>query len=138
MYFPDMGTSTQIAEGPHVRAIGWLDASHPFPTGALSRVTVDCIRSYAKHWGQSIRALDWPVFAGPHKCDFCSAFWASGNFGVPTGDVLFVCPEMIAHYVAAHHYMPPGAFVDAVESAPLPGSEAYQVLVTPFRKPRAP
>ena len=32
-YFPDLGTVTMAAAGPHVRAIGWLDADYAYETG---------------------------------------------------------------------------------------------------------
>jgi hypothetical protein len=92
-----MSTTTQIASGPFIRAVGWLDASHPFPTGPLDGALLDRIYAFADAWSASVRALGWPVAAGPHTCELCGAFRASGNFGVPAGEVLFVCPEMIGH-----------------------------------------
>ena len=32
-FFPDLGTVTMAAAGPHVRAIGWLDVDYPYETG---------------------------------------------------------------------------------------------------------
>lgn len=136
MYFPDLGTRTQIASGAHVRAVGWLDAVHPFPAGELPAEAVDRIGAFAARWGESVDDLGWGVFAGSHRCELCSAAVASGNFGVPAGDILFVCPEMIVHYVTAHRYLPPGEFVDAILAASLPGSEDYASAVARFRPGR--
>ena len=138
MYFPDMGTTTQVIDGPQIRAVGWLDALHPFSTGSVEAPVLDRIRVFAKAWGASGQALGWGAFAGPHTCDLCGAFRASGNFGVPHGDVLFVCPEMIVHYVAEHGYCPPPAFVAAITDAALPGSEAYAIAAAPFHRRAAP
>ncbi len=132
MYFPDMGTVTQIAEGPHVRAVGWLDAAHPFPTGTVEPEVVARILAFAKTWGSSTRALGWPAAAGPHTCDFCRTARASGNFGVPHGNILFVCPEMIAHYVGDHGYLPPSEFFVAIMIAEIPGTDAYARSVAAF------
>ena len=133
MYYPDLGTSAQIASGPHVRAVGWLDAEHAFTTGRLDDQVIERIRAFARAWGASIEALGWPAAAGGHQCELCEAVWAGGNFGVPQGDILFVCPEMIAHYVADHAYAPPAEFVAAITSSELPGSDAYAKAVAPFR-----
>jgi hypothetical protein len=32
-HFADLDTTTQIASGPHIRAIGWLSAQHSYPRG---------------------------------------------------------------------------------------------------------
>ena len=133
MYFADLGTSTAIAGGPHVRAVGWLAASHPFATGELAPLAGDRVAVYAARWRQSVDALDWPMAAGLHTCELCGAFDAGGNFGVPAGDLLFVCPEMLGHYVTAHRYLPPREFVDALAKAPLPGSAEYRDAVRSFR-----
>jgi hypothetical protein len=48
-----------------------------------------------------------------------------GNFGVPSGDLLFVAPEMVVHYIEQHGYRPPAEFVAAVFRSPLPDTEDY-------------
>jgi hypothetical protein len=135
VYFPDLGTSTDIVAGPHVRAVGWLDADHRFPTGRVEAAVLARIQAFARAWGSSVKALGWPVAAGPHRCELCGGAMASGNFGVPGGDVLFVCPEMIAHYVADHGYLPPKEFLDAIMEADLPGTDSYRKAVAAY--PRA-
>jgi hypothetical protein len=131
-YFADLDTTTQIARGPHVRAIGWLSAKHAYPRGASSPAFTDRLRSLCQRWGESGDALDWPVAAGPHTCELCNDFRASGNIGVPSGAALFVAPEMVAHYVEQHSYLPPQEFVDAVLASPAPGTADYADAVKPF------
>lgn len=60
------------------------------------------------------------AFSGVHHCKLCQYDSPSGhaNLFVPDGSRIFVCPELIVHYIAAHHYQPPEAFVDAVEQCP--------------------
>jgi len=108
-----------MLDGPHVRAVGWLDATHSFSTGPVEAAVLDRIRAFAQAWRLSVEALEWPCAAGDHTCELCGSFEASGNLGVPAGDILFVCPEMIAHYVGNHDYLPPKEFVDAILRAPL-------------------
>jgi hypothetical protein len=66
---------------------------------------------------------------GVHTCELCGSFKAGGNLGVPGDGVLYVAPEMIAHYVSAHGYLPPDEFVQAVSVSPLPGTEEYERAV---------
>ncbi|HXI59575.1 MAG TPA: hypothetical protein VNO55_26085, partial [Polyangia bacterium] len=91
-HFADLDTATQIAIGPHVRAIGWLSAEHSYPKGAASESFIARLQTLCAGWIGSVRALHWPVAAGPHTCELCKEFRASGNFGIPAGGVLFVAP----------------------------------------------
>jgi hypothetical protein len=129
-FFPDLGPHTGIIDGPHIRAVGWLAAGHPFDTGEVPADLVDRIAQYADRWDHSVRALRWPVAKGPHTCELCHRERRSGNFGVPSGRrILYVCPEMIAHYVSAHSYRPPREFLDAIATAALPGTPEYAAAV---------
>ena len=132
MHFPDLSQDTQIASGPFVRAIGWLGAGHLFPRGPATSEFLVKLRSYCAAWSKSTQALGWPIAMGPHTCEFCGTFRASGNLGVPGGDILFVAPEMLAHYVEVHSYAPPDEFVKAVVAAPLPGTAEYDATVRIF------
>jgi hypothetical protein len=52
------------------------------------------------------------------------------NLFVPCGDIIFVAPAMIAHYIAAHHYLPPEAFlVAAISIAPLSRQDYLRSLM---------
>ncbi len=125
-YFADLDTKTQIAAGANVRAVGWLDARHVFPTGELANRILDRLRLFSGGWPASTEALGWPSAAGFHTCDLCGSHRTSGNFGVPGTDVLYVCPEMIAHYAGEHSYLPPGEFIEALIASPLPGTQSYR------------
>jgi hypothetical protein len=134
-FFPDLGTETMVASGPHIRAVGWLGAVHDFPTGRLPQKCFTRLEEFAKRWGQSAISLHWPFFMGPHNCELCRNFHASGNFGVPAGAVLFVCPQMIVHYIGVHSYLPPPEFIEAVERSPLPATDEYAALVLTLASP---
>ena len=123
-----------IAHGDHVRAIGWLSDQHPFPTGDTPPEFLARLKEFCQRWAEGLAPLAWGVFAGPHRCELCRGFMASGNVGVPAGDVLSAAPEMVAHYVEAHRYAPPAEFITAVLSAPLPGTPEYAEAVAPFRE----
>jgi hypothetical protein len=131
-HFADLSTTTQIARGPHVRAIGWLSAKYSYPKGPSPEAFIERLRSLCGRWGESVRALDWPIAGGFHTCELCNDFRAAGNFGVPAGAALFVAPEMVAHYVEKHGYLPPQEFIDAVMVSPTPGTADYADAVKLF------
>src|SRR5438874_9017018 len=45
MYYADNSHETQIAEGPGIRAIGWLDNEHPFSVGPTTAEFRDRLRA---------------------------------------------------------------------------------------------
>lgn len=130
-YFLDLGTESGIVCGPRVRAIGWLSSSHPYPRGEASPTAfVAKLREVCAAWGGGLVDLGWPAAGGSHTCDFCGSFWASGNIGIPSLDVLYAAPEMVAHYVEAHGYLPPEEFVATVLACPMLGSPEYAMAVS--------
>jgi hypothetical protein len=76
--------------------------------------------------------LYFGAFGGLHTCEFCGRAHGINNFGVPSGDLLFVAPELVVHYIEEHGYSPPAAFVEAVLRSPLPDTEEYQLITEPF------
>src|SRR5689334_4498125 len=133
-YFPDLGSQSMLMSASFVRAVGWLSRHHPYSQGHVSDAPKARLNDYCRRWGLSCEALWWPVCAGVHRCEFCLQFMAAGHFGVPAQDVLYVCPEMIGHYVEAHGYLPPREFLDALLVAPVPGTEEYAAAVASFRE----
>lgn len=133
-WFPDLGTMTQVDGGAHVRAVGWLSVQQPFPLGAVPAEFLDRLWEFARRSGDSIRALGWGMAMGWHDCELCNADRGTRNFGVPYGELLFVAPEMLPHYVEVHRYRPPAEFMRALMESPLPGTDEYRTLVAPFRR----
>lgn len=132
-WFPDMGNSCLVARGNHIRAVGWLSDKHPFPIGDTSPEFLSRLKEFCRRWGDGIEPLWWGMFLGSHLCELCGEYSASGNIGVPAGDILFAAPEMVIHYVEVHRYAPPTEFVAAVLAAPLPGTPEYTKAVAAFR-----
>jgi len=133
-FYSDLSRRTMVTSGRYVRAVGWLSRDQPFPKGAAAAKTVDRLHQFAARWRESTHDLGWGLFRGLHRCEFCGQVRMFGNFGVPAGEILYVAPEMVSHYVETHGYAPPSAFVAAVMSAPLPGTEEYTILVRQFRR----
>ena len=109
--------------------VGWLHAAHGFPTGESVPALVSNL----------VRLCREPVNVkrGWHSCELCQRHRSATSLG-PTvvhdadGDlrvghaeirvhandgVTFAAPDMIVHYVLAHRYLPPEAFVEAVVAA---------------------
>jgi hypothetical protein len=141
-FYADLGTKTQVADGDHIRAVGWLSDTHAFPQSDVPPAFAERLTQFARLSPESTKALHWPRFFGGHTCELCprklsrrgGADLPEGwlNFGVPAGDILFVAPELIVHYVQDHHYAPPPDFIAAVLTAPLPGTPEYLAAIKQF------
>jgi hypothetical protein len=131
-FFPDMGRQSMVAAGDHVRAVGWLHPDHRFTKGNVSAEFLSRLKDFVARSGRSAEALYFGAFGGFHTCEFCSKAHGINNFGVPSGDLLFIAPEMVVHYVEQHGYCPPAEFIAAVMRSPLPDSEEYQLITEPF------
>src|SRR5438876_6044611 len=59
MYYADNSHETQIAGGPSIRAIGWLDGEHPFSMGSTSAEFRDRLRALCNRWPDGLEALGW-------------------------------------------------------------------------------
>src|SRR5205823_2146919 len=74
----------------------------------------------------------FPGFGGLHQCEFCGQAYGLDNLGVPSGDLLFVFPDLIVHYVEQHGYKPPEEFIAALFRSPFPDTEEFQIITEPF------
>jgi hypothetical protein len=131
-FFPDMGPVSLVAAGEHVRAIAWLHPDHPYITGAVPTAFLTRLKEFI---GRPSRAGDdfcFPGFGGLHTCEFCARAHGAGNFGLPSGDLLFIFPDMIVHYIEVHGYKPPDQFIEALMRSPMRDSEEFEVLSEPF------
>jgi len=121
-----------IATGPNIRAVGWLSVEYPFPKGDVPQQFIDRLELFCTKWDVISVALEWPASGGSHECEFCGKFRASGSIGIPAGEILFVAPDMIAHYVKQHSYQPPAEFISAVMDAPATGTLEFKNAVSKF------
>jgi len=118
------------------KAVGWLDASHSFPRATPSPSLLDSLWRYC--------SISVALQRGAHSCEFCQEQQAS-NFAQRHGRKLllgvsefrvisrtgsiYAAPTLIYHYVAVHHYQPPGEFVHALLEEPMPPSREYCALL---------
>lgn len=137
MYFEDL-TPCRYHPGPldaarwrvPLLAIGWLEHPHDFVRGAAPLSLVRKLEGLVIAAGE---AHPHYSFRGLHHCSICEAT-SSGNEGllssyinmlIPGAGVIYAAPAGIVHYIEAHSYLPPSAFIEAVETCPGYGSPAY-------------
>jgi hypothetical protein len=130
-------SATLSAEGIPLVAVGWLSSAHEFPRGRVSEAFFQLLCEHLiKPWKPPYAC------AGMHDCDLCQfgrsttrfrniefASASGSELFVPSGDCIFVAPVSIAHYIAAHHYLPPAKFIAAVEACPQQRTTAYLQLL---------
>lgn len=100
--------------GDAALAVGWLERDCAYPTGAISPEVFARLQSLCREpWQPSIAC-------GTYECDLCQfeGTHGSANVFVPGDGVIYVCPELIVHYIAAHWHQPPDEFCAAVLRCP--------------------
>jgi len=103
-------------------AVGWLARGKPHTTGPVDR------RVYAALIEMQMNPWQPFVAMGSHACELCQFDGQNGrvNLFIPADDgVIYVCPELIVHYVNAHSYRPPEPFCQAVLTCPPMRSMQY-------------
>jgi hypothetical protein len=101
--------------------VGWLENEKPFATGKVSKDFYEKLCEFNKKpWGFS-------QFLGYHECNLCQFEGKLGikNIFVPHNNKIYVCPELITHYINDHLYLPPNEFIEAVLDCPPQNSMVY-------------
>ncbi len=108
-----------------LKAVGWLDNEKMFRTGRIEP------ELFAKLKTLLIDPWQPFVFGGCHECELCQfdAPFGHANLFVPNGSTIFVCPELIVHYIASHFYRPPDEFLSALANCPDTRTIQYKKLL---------
>ncbi|MFE6868179.1 hypothetical protein ACFVFS_16640 [Kitasatospora sp. NPDC057692] len=109
--------------------VGWLEAGRPYATGPVPPAFVAKL--------DAIQEVQWMnVCLGVHDCDLCpeeDAPEGNGEVRIPGGPgIAYAAPFLITHYITAHGYRPPQAFVDAVLAVDLDAWAAARWPDVPF------
>ncbi|WP_425615836.1 hypothetical protein NA78x_005768 [Anatilimnocola sp. NA78] len=121
--FPDLSPWAYLPNLPeHILAVGWLDRLMEFPRGATSPEVFERLQWLARDPWQPI------AFAGSHECELCQFHGEKGtaNLYLPHQGKIYVCPELIIHYINAHYYSPPSIFYEAVLACPAMNTIEYK------------
>jgi hypothetical protein len=121
-WFSDLSPCTYFAHAAVLRAVGWLESGKEFQIGKVDRRVYDKLVELSREPWQPVTC------AGLHSCDLCGYEPIShgvNNIFIPGKGLLYVCPELIVHYMNAHGYRPPAEFCDAVLVCPPMRSMEY-------------
>jgi hypothetical protein len=115
-----------------LRAVGWLEAPHPFTRGDEPDGLVTRLLTLAE---QTRRTFAQYQFRGGHQCSVCVAegggisvgglSWSQENLIIPGVGEVYAAPGGVAHHVRDHHYLPPSAFVASAMACPDCSSAEY-------------
>jgi hypothetical protein len=125
MHFADLTpfNYSDIDERLGALNVGWLGAGHSFPVAPPGADFVEALRKLV--------ASPVNLCRGRHRCEFCPSpspesrnglLWSTapdeimgnGEIHVRGEDgITYVAPVLVRHYVEAHQYSPPAAFVRA-------------------------
>lgn len=122
MYYKDLTPYTYCLPFSleNVLNVGWLDKGIAFELGKAPPVLKECL--YALLNGESRFAARVNPTRGRHSCNLCSCsgfdspFIGSCEIWIPAinDGIVFAAPSLIVHYIEAHDYLPPEAFIRAV------------------------
>ena len=128
MYFDDLSPYQygRAAPDPTIVNVGWLSRDHDYQTGKTAPEFLEAMRALV--------AAPVNLFRGAHLCEFCPAppvvttpkglrliepppgTSGNGEIRVVASDGrTYVAPVMVLHYIQAHGYRPPQAFIEAVQ-----------------------
>lgn len=130
MYLEDLGTNAYLNTDDRFRAVGWLEAGHPYTKGAVPPDDLAAIKAHLQRAFQPARYL------GFHLCSLCPPGTPRAgtlNLVVVTPTLLYIAPELIVHYIEDHGYRPPDEFLAAVRACPPQGSRQFLEWLRPFR-----
>ena len=105
--------------GETVQSVGYLAEGYPYSKGSVSQELIDKLRA--------LSTTPIVIPDGVHECDLCDLKQRSSlPFSIRTGageirvraadGVIFEAPVLILHYIQAHQYRPPNAFLEALAS----------------------
>ncbi|MFJ7492633.1 hypothetical protein ACIQZB_15515 [Streptomyces sp. NPDC097727] len=108
-----------IWRGVEVLNVGWLGRGKRYSQGSPPPSLVETLKRMTRtHRAQQTR--------GFHFCPWCASRRSPGVPDGPRGSaemrvmgsgVAYAAPELIAHYVEAHDYLPPAEFIEAALSS---------------------
>lgn len=94
-------------DGTRSVAVGWLGDTVPH-AGDVPEVAMRVLRHFREHYTY----LDGLL--GLHTCEICGQAEFHNEFWIGHGGIRYVVPVGIFHYIEAHHYCPPGEFLDVL------------------------
>ncbi len=120
-YFKNAADYVLNSTGLPTLNVGWLENGQPFTTGETSKEFQEKLREFCQP--------EYKVIAtrGFHVCEFFCNEDARSNAEIRVlgTKAIYATPELIQHYIIAHHYQPPDEFIEAVLNSGHPSSAEY-------------
>jgi hypothetical protein len=119
MYFADLSPYYYpVVGGQQLLMVGWLERGHAFPTGEVPAELVAKLRAIEQ--SPYPRQYSCALTRGLHYCHFCKGDdreASNAELFIPDADVpnrYYATTFLTSHYIEAHRYQPPEAFIRAV------------------------
>lgn len=122
-----IGSSAEDPEptfGAPEKNIGWLDSHHDYPRGSSGE-------EFSAILAKMCNETRYHLWRAPLDCSLCKRQIPGllmAEIRVRGVDVVYAAPNVVAHHVTVHDYLPPREFVEAVLESK--GLQAKPVLVT--------
>ena len=139
MYFPDLSPYTLTKKNYGELNVGWLGEGHPFPQGNSPPAFVERLKQFCAFHVHLVRCIcpcflcePWgfvaqdtsereKIFKEVHRVEVNGELIHLGSAEIRVlgkERKIYAAPDLIYHYVAAHKYLPPQEFIDAVMTCP--------------------
>jgi len=127
-WYPDLSACDYFGEdaASSLTAVGWLERGRKFAKGNTDAQVYERLAELLQDPFQPM------LLMGCQECDLCQfpgKHLGANNLFVPSDGTIYVCPELILHYIDAHWYTPPEEFCQAVLSCPPTRSMEYKRLL---------
>jgi hypothetical protein len=125
MYFADLSaysyTSIRLpGDAPILRNVGWLEAGQAYQRGHTPPELVTHLLRMATSYTVAMRGI--------HSCPFCrdrvtmmvdgqDVYLGNAELRARAGEITYVAPSLLPHYIAAHGYKPPDDALNAFTNA---------------------
>jgi len=120
-----MNPVRRLQSGLRLVAVGWLHGPIEFAKGATHPDVVSKLLSLGDEFviSEGTRGFHTCFYCGPEVVSATRGYGGEyrpesplshGHHLVRSGDVVYVCPALLPHYVVVHGYRPPDVFQEAV------------------------
>lgn len=105
---PNLAYDPSIPSEFNAVLVGWI-GDKILSTGNVPAETLKKLE-----WAYNNRDIDQGAL-GEHDCEVCNNHTDRGEILIIDGEIMYVTPRMIVHYIKTHSYLPPEEFLLAVD-----------------------
>ena len=101
----NLAYSKSIPDTFNAVLVGWIGNK------ILSKGNVSIETMKKLEWAADNRDIDQGSL-GEHECEICNNHTDRGEILIIDGEIMYVAPRMIVHYIKEHSYLPPKEFLN--------------------------